>query len=166
MYKATHPQQVERKSPLSCNEHTRHAIKKPLNLIRNIPTPPRAAIAQVLLMPLGTMSGADGIVIGGAGNLTGQLLERATLGLGDEQSGEDTAEHEEGEDLHDVVEPGRVVGARGSTAGAERAEDDLGDDGADFTRGGGKAVRGAAVARWEAFAGDDERCCVGTCEDC
>ena len=53
-----------------------------------------------------TMSRGDGIVVGRAGNLAGQLLEGATLGLGDEQGGEDTAEHEEGEDLHHVVEPG------------------------------------------------------------
>ena len=114
-------------------------------------------------MAMRTMSRGDGIIIRRARHLTRQLLERATLRLRDEQSGEDAAEHEEGEDLHDVVEPGRVVGARGGAADAERAEDALGDDGADFARGGGEAVRGAAVARREAFAGDDEGRCVGAC---
>lgn len=48
----------------------------------------------------------------------GELLEGLALGLLDEQRGEDAAEHEEGVDLEDVVEPGGGVG-RGGAAGAE-----------------------------------------------
>ncbi len=96
------------------------------------------------------------IVISRAGHLTGQLLERLALSLGDQQGGENTAEHEEGEDLHDVVEPGRGGAAWGGAAGPKGAEDDLGDDGADFARGGGETVRGGAVTGREAFAGYDE----------
>jgi len=114
-------------------------------------------------MALHAMAGTDGIIVRRAGNLTGQLLEGATLRLGDEQGGEAAAEHEEGEDLHDMVEPGRVV-AGGGAANAEGTEDALRDDGPDFARGGGKAVRGAAVARRETFARDDESCGVGACE--
>ena len=46
--------------------------------------------------------------------LSRQLLQGLALGLGDEQSGEDTAKHEQSEDLHNVVEPGgggRVLGS-------------------------------------------------------
>ncbi len=94
-------------------------------------------------------------------DLTRQLLEGLALGLGDQQRGKDAAQHEEGEDLHDVVEPGRGVGGCGRASGAEGPEDDLGDDGADFARGGREAVRGGAVAGREAFTGDDEGCSVG-----
>jgi len=51
------------------------------------------------------MTGGDRVVAGRAWNLTGQLFEGLALGLGDEKSREATAQHEEGEDLHDVVEP-------------------------------------------------------------
>jgi len=60
-----------------------------------------------------------------------------------------------------VVEPGRRRAAGGSTAGAERADKSLGDDGADFASGGGHPVRGGAVARREAFAGYDKGGGVG-----
>lgn len=48
--------------------------------------------------------------------LARQLFEGLALGLWDEESGEDTAEHEECVDLHDVVEPWVGVGL-GSAAG-------------------------------------------------
>lgn len=51
-----------------------------------------------------------------------------------------------------VVEPGGFVGGCGA-AGAEGADEDLGDDGADFAGGGGDAVGGGAVAGWEAWVG-------------
>lgn len=113
-------------------------------------------------MPLDAMARADGVVIRGAGDLARQLLEGATLGLGNQQGGEDAAEHEEGEDLHHVVEPGRVV-ARVGAADAERAEDALRDDGSHFAGGGGEAVGGAAVPGREAFARHDEGGGVGAC---
>ena len=88
------------------------------------------------------------------------MLERQALGLRDEEGGEDTAEHEEGVDLEDVVEPRGGVGG-GGAADAEGTDEGLGDDGADFARGGGDAVRGGAVAGGEALAGDDEGGRVG-----
>ncbi len=94
-------------------------------------------------------------------HLARQLLERLALGLGDEERGEDAAQHEQRKDLHDVVEPGGCGGAWWSAALAQRAEDALRDDGANFAGGGGYAVGGRAVACWEAFAGDDEGSRVG-----
>ncbi|KAH9822789.1 dnaJ homolog-like protein subfamily C member 21 [Teratosphaeria destructans] len=98
-------------------------------------------------------------------DLAGELLEGETLGLGDEEGGEAAEQHEEGEDLHDVVEPGGGrgggVGVAGLGAGAEGAEDDLGDDGAELAGGGGEAVGGGAVAGGEALAGHDEGGGVG-----
>lgn len=91
----------------------------------------------------------SGVVFGSTGDLTGQLLEGLTLGLGDEKGGEDAAQHEQGVDLHDVVEPGALVGGSGA-AGAEGSDEDLGDDGADLTGGGGDTVGGGAVAGGEA----------------
>jgi hypothetical protein len=39
----------------------------------------------------------------------------------------------------------------------------LGDDGTDLAGGGGDTVRGGAVARGEALAGDDEGRSIGAC---
>ena len=103
---------------------------------------------------------SDGIIVAGARHLTGQLLERLPLRLGDEVCGKEAAEHEEGEDLHHVVEPGGVGRARRCALLAQGAEDALGDDGADFPRGSRYAVGGRAVAGGEAFSGDDESGCV------
>jgi len=69
----------------------------------------------------------SGVVLRRAGHLAGQLLESLALGLRDEKGGEDTAQHEQGVDLHDVVEPGALVGGSCAT-GAEGADQDLGDD--------------------------------------
>lgn len=66
-----------------------------------------------------------------AGHFAGELLESLALRLRDEKSSEATQEHEEGVDLHDVVEPGGLVGGCGA-AGTEGADENLGDDGADF----------------------------------
>ena len=111
------------------------------------------------------MAAADGIVIGRAGDFPGQFLQGLPLRFRDQQGGQGAQEHEQGEDLHDVVEPRGglgAFGARGGADGAKGAEDGLGDDGADFARGGGYAVRGGSIAGWETFARDDERGCVGT----
>ena len=81
------------------------------------------------------------IVFRGTGDLTSQLLESLALGLGDQQSGEDTAQHKQRVDLHDVVEPGALVGRRCASR-TEGSDEDLGDDGADFAGGGGDAVGG------------------------
>ena len=118
--------------------------------------------AHVALAPVrAPLAGLDGIVPPRARHLARQLLERLALRLGDERGGADAAQHEQGVDLHDVVEPGRRVGARDGAARAQRADDHLGDDGADLARGGRQAVRGGAVARGEALAGHDEGGGVG-----
>lgn len=81
-----------------------------------------------------------------------QLLQRSVLRLGQQQRREHTRQHEQREDLedmlHEVVLAADVLQAR---------EADLGDDGAKLARRGGDAVRGRAVARGECLAGDDER---------
>lgn len=104
---------------------------------------------------------ANGVKVGRAWDLARQLLERLPLRLGDQQRGEDTAEHEQRKDFHDVVEPWRRIGRGRVTPNTEGPEDNLGDDGADLTGGGGETVGGGAVARGETFTGYDERGCVG-----
>ena len=104
----------------------------------------------------------DGIIVGSPGHLACQFLERLPLRLGDEQRGEDTAQHEEREDLHHVVQPGRVGRAGWRTLLTERAEDALGHDGADLAAGGGKTMRCGSITGREAFTGDDEGGCVGS----
>lgn len=110
------------------------------------------------------MPAADGIVIRRARHLARQFLERLTLGLRNEQGGEDAEKHEEGEDLHDVVEPrggGSAGGARGCAARPQRTKDGLCNDGANLARRGREAVRRGAVAGGETFARYDESGCVG-----
>lgn len=102
------------------------------------------------------------VVLGRALDLARQLLQRLPLGLGDQQSREDAREHEHAIDLHDVVEPGRVARAGLRAAGAQRADQDLGDDCADFAARGGEAVGRGPVARGVALAGYDEGCRIGT----
>lgn len=91
----------------------------------------------------------SGVILRSTRNLTSKLLERLTLSLRDQKRSEATEKHEQSVDLHDVVEPGGLVGGSGA-AGAEGPDEDLGDDGADFAGGGGDAVGGGAVAGWEA----------------
>lgn len=59
--------------------------------------------------------------------VVGEILERLALSLWDEKGREDTKQHEESEDLHDVVEPWVSVGL-GGTAGTERSDGSLGND--------------------------------------
>ena len=82
--------------------------------------------------------------------LATELLERLALSLGDENGGKATEQHEEGEDLEDVVQPGTVV-VRGGAARLEGRDGALADDGADLAGGGGDTVGGGAVAGWEAW---------------
>lgn len=100
-----------------------------------------------------------------SGLLTAELLKSAALGLGDQHRAEDTEQHEEREDLDDVVEPRVLVleggGCGAGAAGAERADDDLRDDGADLTGSGGQTVGGGSVASGEDLTGDDEGGGVG-----
>ena len=90
-----------------------------------------------------------------------QLLEGLALRLRDAQGREDTEEHEQCVNLHDVtlVWVGDCLG--GCAFGAQLRDTGLADDGADFAHAGGETVGGGAVACGEAFAGDDEGGCVG-----
>jgi len=73
--------------------------------------------------------------------ILGQILKSAALGLRDEESSEDTTEHEGREDLHNMVEPwARVSAILGQTASSQRRDGSLGDDGADLARGGRDTV--------------------------
>ena len=108
------------------------------------------------------MARGDWIIVGGPGHLAGQLLERLPLRLRDEQRGEDTAQHEEREDFHDVVQPGGVGRAGRRTLLTERAEDALGHNGADLAAGGRETVRGGSITGWEAFSRDNEGGRVGS----
>lgn len=102
------------------------------------------------------------VVFRSSGNLTSKLLEGLALGLGDKERGEDTAKHEQSEDLEDVVEPrGLVTGGLGTTD-TERSNDNLGNDGTDLTGSGRKTVRSGAVAGREALSRDDEGGGIGT----
>jgi hypothetical protein len=58
----------------------------------------------------------------------GEVLEGTTLGLGNEEGGEDTRKHESGENLHDVVEPWAWVVCGGVTTNAEGRDGTLSDD--------------------------------------
>jgi len=102
------------------------------------------------------------VIVLGTRNLTSEFLEGLSLGLRNEQSGEDTAEHEEGKDLHDVVEPWGRVGRGWVTLGSERAEHALGDDGTNLAGGGRNTVRGRSVAGGETLARNDEGGRVGS----
>ena len=106
------------------------------------------------------MASGDRIIVLRTWNLTGKLLESLPLGLRYKQCSEDTTEHEEGEDLHDVVEPGGRVRLGRVALGAEWSEDCLCDDSADFARGSRQTVGGGAVAGWETFTRYDESCGV------
>jgi len=74
-----------------------------------------------------------------SGNLTSELFESLALGLWNEERGEDTAQHEEGEDLHDVVDPWGRIGGSGTT-GSEWSNKSLGNDRSDLASGGGYSM--------------------------
>ena len=101
-------------------------------------------------------AGKTRIILRCARDLTSELFESLALGLWDEQGSEDTAQHEESEDLQDVVEPRGLVGL-GRTTNAERSNKALRDDGADLSRGGRETVTGGAVTSREALSRHDER---------
>jgi hypothetical protein len=92
-----------------------------------------------------------------------QLLERLPLRLRNTQRSEDTQEHEQRIDLHDVslVRVGLGSGLASRAFGAQFRDAGLSDDGTDFAHSGREAVGGGTVAGGEALAGDDEGCCVG-----
>ena len=108
------------------------------------------------------MSCSNRIVIGRTRNFTRKLFEGLPLGLGNEKSGEDTAQHEQRVDLHDVIKPWRWVGGRDRAPRPERTNEHLSDNGADLPGCGREAVRSRTIACREAFSRDDESCSVGT----
>jgi hypothetical protein len=91
-----------------------------------------------------------------------QLLERLPLRLRDTQRREDTQEHEQRINLHDVslVGVGWCSGLASCAFGAQFRDPGLSDDGTDFAHAGGETMGGGPVAGGEALAGDDEGCCV------
>jgi len=108
------------------------------------------------IVVVGVSTSETRVVLGSAGNLTGELLESLALGLWDEESGEDTHEHEESEDLHDVVEPWTWVGGGDDTTDTQRSDGSLGDDSADLARGSRNTVRGGTITGWETFSWNNE----------
>lgn len=93
------------------------------------------------------------------------LFEGAALGFRKEEGDEGATEHEEREDLHEVVQPGRAGVALTALGGAfreERRGDDLGNDGTDLAAGGGDTVAGTTVAGGKALARYDEGRGVGS----
>lgn len=92
-----------------------------------------------------------------------QVLKCPALSLGNQEGGEDTREHECGEDLHDMVEPRRLVRlASAVTAGTQRSNGTLSNDGTDFACSSRDTVGSGSVAGGEALSGNDERGGVGT----
>lgn len=67
------------------------------------------------------------VVLRGTWNFTSELFKRLTLGLRDEESGEDTQKHEESENLHDVVQPWIWI-VIGGALHFERTDEDLSDN--------------------------------------
>jgi hypothetical protein len=70
----------------------------------------------------------------------GEVLERTALGLGDEEGGENTREHESRENLHDMVEPWVRVGCGGVATNAKWRDSTLRDDRTNLSGGGRDTV--------------------------
>jgi len=115
-------------------------------------------VGTLALLVLGSTGVASEpwVVLWGTWNLTSELLESLALGLWDQQGSEDTEQHEEREDLENVVQPWRCVGGGDMSAGTERSDGGLGDDGTDLSRGGRETVGGRSVAGWEALSRNNE----------
>lgn len=111
-----------------------------LNLLRAVCDSVCASAPALRVVPEScAVPAANWIVIRRARNLTSELFESLALRFRDEQSGKDTQEHEEGKDLHDVVEPwgrGGTGGAGFCAMSSERAKDGLRDDCTNLARSG------------------------------
>jgi len=88
--------------------------------------------------------------------LLGKVLEGEALGLGEEEGREDTSQHEEGEDLENVLEES-VLAANVD----ETREADLGNNGTELARGSRDTMAGRPVSGGEDLAGNDEGSGVG-----
>lgn len=102
------------------------------------------------------------VIVLRAWNFTGELFEGLALGLGDQQSREATQQHEQCENLENMIQPWGWVGGGRMPLDSERANDDLSDDGTDLSGCSRKTVGCRTVSGREAFSRDDERCGVGT----
>ena len=110
-----------------------------------------------------TTANVGRVELGRTLNLTGQLFEGLALRLGNQESREDTRKHEDGVNLHNVVEPGRGRRPGGSTTGAKRSNENLGNNGTDLARGRRNTVGAAAITGREAFTRDYESGRVRAC---
>ena len=139
-------------------------LQIPLDHLNLFLTPVGCALRTSLFtLPIrnrSVMTRSDRIIVCSARNLTRKLLQSLPLRLRNEECGEETAQHEEGKNLHHVIKPRRLGRAGWCTLLTQRAEDTLSDYGSNFARGSRYAVRGRAVACWEAFSGNDERGCI------
>lgn len=93
-----------------------------------------------------------------------ELLEGLASSFRNAESGEDTEEHEESEDLHDVGQPWASSTASGTfdgTADTKRSNRRLGNDGTNFAGGSGDTVGGRTVASRKALSRDDECRSIG-----
>ena len=109
------------------------------------------------------MTSSNCIVFRCAWNLACELLKSLPLGLRDQETGENTAQHEERENLHDVVEPWGGSGTLGvwfGAPGSERTEHALSNDSTNFAGCSRDTVRGGPVTSGEAFAGNDKGGCI------
>jgi len=88
--------------------------------------------------------------------LSGQLFERLSLGLGNQQRRENACQHEEGEDLENMVDE-----SIGTTDITKTGEADLGNNSSKFARSGRDTVGGRTVTSGEDLAGDNESGGVG-----
>lgn len=94
------------------------------------------------------------------GRFARELLQRAAFGFRHEERNEHAAQHEQREDLHDVVQPRTASVARAVRGRAfrhQRLRHDLRNDGADFAHRRRETMARRAVARRETLARDDER---------
>lgn len=102
------------------------------------------------------MAGSFGVIVGSTWNFTSKLFQSLSLGLWNQHGGEDTAKHEESEDLHDVVHPRCRVVLGDVTLCLEGSKHTLGNNGANLAGGSRETVRGGSVTGREAFSRNDE----------
>ena len=108
------------------------------------------------------MSCSNRVIVGSARDLACKLLERLPLGLGNQESSEDTAEHEKRVDLHNVIEPWGRISGRGGTTRTKRANENLGDDGANFSGCRGQTVRSGTIPCRKTLSRNNKCCSIRT----
>lgn len=93
--------------------------------------------------------------------LLSKLLKSLSLGLRNKHRSEDTKQHEQSVDLHDVVEPA-VLLVSGAAVVNEGSEHTLSNNGANLARGSRETMGSGTVAGGEDLTGDDKGGHVGT----